>query len=49
MLVTAKPQAWWQKLLAPLLPLQPEWLNHISLHDVVDADVAMQHGLDVNL
>eukprot|EP00775_Hariotina_reticulata_P009176 gene9176-9342_t len=45
----AKPQAWWQKLLAPLLPPQPEWLNHISLHDVVDADVAMQHGLDVNL
>ncbi|KAF6262358.1 hypothetical protein COO60DRAFT_650084 [Scenedesmus sp. NREL 46B-D3] len=35
-------------LLARLLPPTPDWMNHIVLHDVVDADITMQHGLDVN-
>jgi hypothetical protein len=35
-------------LLAQLLPPTPDWLNHMLLHDVVDADITMQHGLDIN-
>jgi hypothetical protein len=35
-------------LLSWLLPPTPEWVNHMLLHDVVDADITMQHGLDVN-
>jgi hypothetical protein len=35
-------------LLSRLLPPTPDWVNHMLLHDVVDADITMQHGLDVN-
>ncbi|WIA38769.1 hypothetical protein OEZ86_002061 [Tetradesmus obliquus] len=35
-------------LLSRLLPPTPNWVNHMLLHDVVDADITMQHGLDVN-
>ena len=43
-----KPAGVLGRLVEALSPPTPEWLKHLALHDVVDADVAMQHGLGVN-
>jgi len=38
----------WKEWLTRLLPPQPLWLEHMVLHDVVDADLSMWYGQDVN-
>eukprot|EP00879_Flechtneria_rotunda_P015868 GHRR01016595.1.p1 GENE.GHRR01016595.1~~GHRR01016595.1.p1 ORF type:complete len:358 (+),score=72.89 GHRR01016595.1:36-1109(+) len=45
--VITKPTGW-KGLWAKLLPRSPLWLEHIKFHSVVDGDLAIQYGCDVN-